>query len=244
MSRRVLCGMTWDNVLSFVFLGEVLMKNLLVRPGSLLSPRAGVSRLGALMSGRQRMVVRSASAALAMAACAGLAGCGVPSVADDAGSPAPAPSPTVTASPSPTPTPSPSPSPSPTPSPAPSPTQSPTPAPLPIPTTQAPTPEPPAPPATQEPESTPEEETEAGGGAAAPAPVPEPKQGIWRWFLCGADGSRTPGRCCGSGNGPVDARCLERCRRKSHPPAPCASFATSRRCERSTSIWNGRRGCG
>ena len=152
--------------------------------GFLLSSCTGVSRLAARMSGRQRMVVRSASAALAMVTCAGLAGCGVPSVADDAGSPAPAPSPTVTASPSPTPTPSPSPSP--TPSPAPSPTQSPTPAPLPIPTTQAPTPEPPAPPATQEPESTPEEETEAGGGAAAPAPVPEPKQEITYYDNCTA----------------------------------------------------------
>ena len=170
MSRRVLCGMTWDNVLSFVFLGEVLMKNLLVRPGSLLSSRAGGSRLGVLMSGRQRMVVRSVSAALAMAACAGLAGCGVPSVADDAGSPAPAPSPTVTASPSPTPTPSPSPTPSPTPTPTPTPTPSPSP------TTQAPPPEPSTPPETQEPEPTPEADTQGGGGGAAPAPAPEPKQ--------------------------------------------------------------------
>ena len=170
MSRRVLCGMTWDNVLSFVFLGEVLMKNLLVRPGSLLSSRAGGSRLGVLMSGRQRMVVRSVSAALAMAACAGLAGCGVPSVADDAGSPAPPPSPTVTASPSPTPTPSPSPTPSPTPTPTPTPTPSPSP------TTQAPPPEPSTPPETQEPEPTPEADTQGGGGGAAPAPAPEPKQ--------------------------------------------------------------------
>ena len=190
MSRRVLCGMTWDNVLSFVFLGEVLMKNLLVRPGSLLSSRAGGSRLGVLMSGRQRMVVRSVSAALAMAACAGLAGCGVPSVADDTGSPAPVPSPTVTASPSPSPTPTPSPSP--TPSPAPSPTPSPTPSP--IPTTQAPTSQPPLQPFMQEseptsepePEPTPEEETQAGGGVAAPAPAPEPKQEITYYDNCTA----------------------------------------------------------
>ena len=146
------------------------MKNLLVRPGSLLSSRAGGSRLGVLMSGRQRMVVRSVSAALAMAACAGLAGCGVPSVADDAGSPAPPPSPTVTASPSPTPTPSPSPTPSPTPTPTPTPTPSPSP------TTQAPPPEPSTPPETQEPEPTPEADTQGGGGGAAPAPAPEPKQ--------------------------------------------------------------------
>ena len=152
--------------------------------GFLLSSYTGVSRLAARMSGRQRMVERPASAALAMATCAGLAGCGVPSVADDAGSPAP--SLTVIASPSPLPTPTPSPSPSPTPSPAPSPAQSPTSAPLPIPTTQAPTPEPPAPPATQEPESTPEEKTEAGGGAAAPAPVPEPKQEITYYDNCTA----------------------------------------------------------
>ena len=176
MSRRVLCGMTWDNVLSFVFLGEVLMKNLLVRPGSLLSPRAGGSRPGVLMSGRQRKAVRSASAALAIVVCAGLAGCGVPSVADDAGSPAPAPSPTVTASPSPSPTPTPSPSPTPTPTPSPTPTPTPTPTPSPSPTTQAPPPEPSTPPETQEPEPTPETDTQGGGGGAAPAPAPEPKQ--------------------------------------------------------------------
>ena len=156
------------------------MKNSLVRPGSLLSARAGASRLAALMSGRQRTVVRSASAALAIAVCGGLAGCGVPSVADDAGSPTPKPSPTVTASPSPSPTPTPSPSP--TPSPPPSPTPSPTPTPSPIPTTQAPPSQPPLQPLmqksepTSEPEPTPEEETQAGGGAAAPAPVPEPRQ--------------------------------------------------------------------
>ena len=121
------------------------MKNSLVRPGSLLSARQGT-------------VVRSASAALAIAVCGGLAGCGVPSVADDAGSSAPVPSPTVTASPSPTPTPSPTSTPSP------------------ILTTQAPLSESPAPSATQEPEPTPEEETQAGGGGAAPAPAPEPKQ--------------------------------------------------------------------
>ena len=166
MSRRVLCGMTWQNVLSFVFLGEVLMKNLLVRPGSLLSSRAGGSRLGVLMSGRQRMVVRSVSAALAMAACAGLTGCGVPSVADDTGSPAPVPSPTVIASPSPSPSPTP--------------------------TTQAPTSEPPIQPLmqesepTSEPEPTTEEETQAGGGAAAPAPAPEPKQEITYYDNCTA----------------------------------------------------------
>ena len=140
--------------------------------GFLLSSCTGVSRLAARMSGRQRMVVRSASAALAMATCAGLAGCGVPSVADDAGSPAPATSPMVTASPSPSPTPTPSPSP--TPSPAPSPTPSPTPSP--IPTTQAPPSESPAPSTTQEPEPTPEATTQAGGGAAAPAPAEEPNQ--------------------------------------------------------------------
>ena len=140
--------------------------------GFLLSSCTGVSRLAARMSGRQRLVVRSASAALAMATCAGLAGCGVPSVADDAGSPTPAPSPTVTASPSPSPTPTPSPSPTPSPTPSP------------IPTTQAPPSQPPLQPLMQEseptqepePESTPEEETQAGGGAAAPAPVPEPRQ--------------------------------------------------------------------
>ena len=192
MSRRVLCGMTWQNVLSFVFLGEVLMKNLLVRPGSLLSSRAGGSRLGVLMSGRQRMVVRSASAALAMAACAGLAGCGVPSVADDAGSPAPAPSPMATASASPSPTPTPSPSPTPTPTPSPTPTPTPTPTPSPSPTTQAPTSEPPIQPLmqesepTSEPEPTTEEETQAGGGAAAPAPAPEPKQEITYYDNCTA----------------------------------------------------------
>ena len=148
--------------------------------GFLLSSCTGVSRLAARMSGRQKMVVRSVSAALAMATCAGLAGCGVPSVADDAGSPAPATSPMVTASPSPSPTPTPSPSP--TPSPAPSPTPSPTPTPSPIPTTQAPPSQPPLQPLmqesepTSEPEPTPEEETQAGGGAAAPAPVPEPRQ--------------------------------------------------------------------
>lgn len=115
------------------------MKNSLVRPGSLLSARQGT-------------VVRSASAALAIAVCGGLAGCGVPSAADDAGSPTPKPSPTVTASPSP------------------------------IPTTQAPPSQPPLQPLmqesepTSEPEPTPEEETQAGGGAAAPAPVPEPRQ--------------------------------------------------------------------
>lgn len=144
------------------------MKNSLVRSGSLLSARAGASRLAALMSGRQRTVVRSASAVLAIAVCGGLAGCGVPSVADDAGSPTPAPSPTATASPSPTPTPSPTPSPTPRPTP--------TPTPSPIPTTQAPPSESPAPAATQEPEPTPEATTQAGGGAAAPAPAEEPKQ--------------------------------------------------------------------
>ena len=130
--------------------------------GFLLSSCTGVSRLAARMSGRQRMVVRSASAALAMATCASLAGCGVPSVADDAGSPAPVPSPTVTASPSP------------------------------IPTTQAPPSQPPLQPLmqesepTQEPEPTPEEETQAGGGAAAPAPVPEPKQETTYYDNCTA----------------------------------------------------------
>ena len=169
---------------------EVLMKVFPSHSGFLLSSCTGVSRLAARMSGRRRMVVRSASAALAMATCASLAGCGVPSVADDAGSPAPVPSPTVTASPSPTPTPSPSP----TPSPAPSPTLSPTPTPSPIPTTQAPTSQPPLQPLMQEseptqepePESTPEEETQAGGGAAAPAPVPEPKQETTYYDNCTA----------------------------------------------------------
>ena len=132
------------------------MKNSLVRPGSLLSARAGASRLATLMSARQRTVVRSASAALAIAVCGGLAGCGVPSVADGTGSPTPAPSPT------PTPTPTPRPTPTPTPSP--------------IPTTQAPTQEPSTPPETQEPEPTPEPDTQAGGGGAAPAPAPEQKQ--------------------------------------------------------------------
>ena len=61
------------------------MKNSLVHPGSLLSARAGASRLATLMSARQRTVVRSASAALAIAVCGGLAGCGVPSVADGTG---------------------------------------------------------------------------------------------------------------------------------------------------------------
>ena len=144
------------------------MKNSLVCSGSLLSARAGASRLAALMSGRQRTVVRSASAVLAIAVCGGLAGCGVPSVADDAGSPTPAPSPTATASPSPTPTPSPTPSPTPRPTP--------TPTPSPIPTTQAPTQEPSTPPETQEPEPTPEPDTQGGGGGAAPAPAPEQKQ--------------------------------------------------------------------
>ena len=148
------------------------MKVFSFHPGFLLSPRTGARRLAARMSDHQKMVVRSASAALAMATCAGLAGCGIPSVADDAGSPAPATFPTVTASPSPSPTPTPSPSP--TPSPAPSPTPSPTPSP--IPTTQAPRSESPAPSTTQEPKPTPEATTQAGGGAAAPAPAEEPKQ--------------------------------------------------------------------
>ena len=144
------------------------MKNSLVHPGSLLSARAGASRLATLMSARQRTVVRSASAALAIAVCGGLAGCGVPSVADGTGSPTPAPSPTATASPSPTPTPSLTPTPTPRPTP--------TPTPSPIPTTQAPTQEPSTPPETQEPEPTPEPDTQAGGGGAAPAPAPEQKQ--------------------------------------------------------------------
>ena len=144
------------------------MKNSLVCSGSLLSARAGASRLAALMSGRQRTVVRSASAVLAIAVCGGLAGCGVPSVADDAGSPTPAPSPTATASPSPTPTPSPTPSPTPRPTP--------TPTPSPIPTTQAPTTQPPLQPLMQESEPTQEAEPQAGGGGAAPAPAPEQKQ--------------------------------------------------------------------
>ena len=150
------------------------MKNSLIRSGLLSSARCGVGRMTELVSRRQKVVARSASAALAIATCVGLAGCGVPSVADDAGSPAPAPSLTATASPSATPTPSPSPTP--TPSPAPTPTPRPTPTPSPIPTTQAPPSESPAPSATQEPEPTPEEETQAGGGGAAPAPAPEPKQ--------------------------------------------------------------------
>ena len=144
------------------------MKNSLVCPGSLLSARAGASQLAALMSGRQRTVMRSASAALAIAVCGGLAGCGVPSVADDAGSPTPAPSPTATASPSPTPTPSLTPTPTPRPTP--------TPTPSPIPTTQAPTTQPPLQPLMQESEPTQEAEPQAGGGGAAPAPAPEQKQ--------------------------------------------------------------------
>ena len=55
---------------------EVLMKVFPSHSGFLLSSCTGVSRLAARMSGRQRVVVRSASAALAMATCAGLAGCG------------------------------------------------------------------------------------------------------------------------------------------------------------------------
>lgn len=155
---------------------EAFVSTPILPPISFKFPRAFMVTVSSSTSRRQRMVARSASAALAMAACAGLVGCGVPSVADDAGSPAP--SLTVIASPSPLPTL--------TPSPSPSPTQSPTPAPLPIPTTQAPTPEPPAPPATQESESTPEEKTEAGGGAVAPAPVPEPKQEITYYDNCTA----------------------------------------------------------
>ena len=134
--------------------------------------RSSVSSVSSSTSRRRGLLRTSAPVLLALVLGVGIAGCGVPSVADDAGSPAPAPSPTVTASPSPSPipTPSPSPTPSPTPSPPPSPTPSP------IPTTQAPPSESPAPSTTQEPESTPEATTQAGGGAAAPAPAEEPKQ--------------------------------------------------------------------
>ena len=134
---------------------------------------------------QHRGLLRSAAPVLlALVLEVGLSGCGVPSVADDAGSLAPAPSPTVTASPSPTPIPSPSPTPSPSPSPTPSPTPSP------IPTTQAPTSQPPLQPLmqesepTSEPEPTPEEEARAGGGAAAPEPVPEPNQGSTYYPNC------------------------------------------------------------
>lgn len=156
----------------------------MLSPISPILSRSSVELVPSSTPQRRRMLRAAAPVLLALVLGVGIAGCGVPSVADDAGSPAP--SLTVIASPSPLPTPTPSPSPSPTPSPAPSPAQSPTSAPLPIPTTQAPTPEPPAPPATQEPESTPEEKTEAGGGAAAPAPVPEPKQEITYYDNCTA----------------------------------------------------------
>jgi len=134
-----------------------------------ISPILSRSSLGSIPSStpqRRGMLRAGAPVLLALVLGVGLAGCGVPSVADDAGSSAPVPSPTVTASPSPTPTPSPSPTPTP----------SPTSTPSPILTTQAPLSESPAPSATQEPEPTPEEETQAGGGGAAPAPAPEPKQ--------------------------------------------------------------------
>ena len=150
------------------------MKNFPVYSVSLRSFHAGAGRPATPISRRQKTMVRPASAVLAIAVCAGLAGCGVPSSADDVDSPVPAPSPTVTASASPSPTPTPPPTPTPTPSPTPTPT--PTPTPSPSPTTQAPTPEPSTPPETQEPEPTPEADTQGGGGGAAPAPVPEPKQ--------------------------------------------------------------------
>ena len=149
----------------------------MLSPISPILSRSSVELVPSSTPQRRRMLRAAAPVLLALVLGVGIAGCGVPSVADDAGSPAPVPSPTVTASPSPSPTPTPSPSP--TPSPAPSPTPSPTPSP--IPTTQAPTSQPPLQPLmqesepTSEPEATPEEETRAGGGAAAPAPVPEPE---------------------------------------------------------------------
>ena len=150
----------------------------MLSPISPILSRSSVELVPSSTPQRRRMLRAAAPVLLALVLGVGIAGCGVPSVADDAGSPAPVPSPTVTASPSPTPTPSPSP----TPSPAPSPTPSPTPSP--IPTTQAPTSQPPLQPFMQEseptsepePEPTPEEETQAGGGAASPALAPEPNQ--------------------------------------------------------------------
>lgn len=118
---------------------------------------------------RRGLLKKSAPVLLALVLGTGLAGCGVPSSADNAVSPTPTPSPkeTVTASPSPTPTPTPSPAPMP----------SPTSTPSPSPTTQAPTPEPSPEPAAPEPEPTPETDAQgSGGGGAAqePAPLPEP----------------------------------------------------------------------